>query len=318
MRVEVPENPCCQNKWAACRNASSRSNARGRPAGRDAMLTILEQTPQNRVMERTIQKHVEVDGSWVTVDVYGAANGPAIVVIPGVMADAAGWAAVAHHLEGWQTVAVVNRRGRHPSGPLTSGYDIQTEVGDAEAVLREFSDVRTIFGWSYGGLIALHLANTVTVPHLIAYEPIMAPFGATALPDLKSAHDTGELDRSVEVALGQVTGMPGEVIESLRSDSALWAGLRNVSSPIYSETQSLNDAPAPEEFARGAARIDLIVGERNRGMAPYGTTFDDVTRRTSRGVVHELAGQAHLAHLEAPDHLAALVNHLRITTITTT
>jgi len=265
-------------------------------------------------MERTMQKRVEVDGSWVSVDVYGDVNGPAIVMIPGVMADAAGWAAVAQHLEGWRTVAVINRRGRHPSGPLTNEYDIQTEVRDAQAVLRQFFDVRTLFGWSYGGLISLHLTNTVTVPHLIAYEPIMAPFGAAALPDLKTAHDTGDLDRSVEVALGQVTGMPGEVIESLRSDRALWSGLRDVSSPIYSETQSINDAPSPEEFARGAARIDLIVGKRNRGLAPYGTTFDDVTRRASRGVVHELAGQAHLAHLEAPDRLAALVNQLRITT----
>lgn len=264
-------------------------------------------------MERTTQKRVEVEDSWVTVDVYGEPNGPTIVVIPGVMADAAGWADVAQRLEGWQTVAVVNRRGRNPSGPLTGEYDLRTEVLDAEAVLHEFSDVRTLFGWSYGGLIALHLADTVTVPHLIAYEPIMAPFGAAALPDLRSAHDTGDLDLLVEVALGQVAGMPGTVIESLRSDHALWAGLRDVSSPIYCETQSLNDCLVPKEFGRGASRIDLIVGERNRGQAPYGTSFDDVALRASRGVVRELAGQAHLAHLEAPGLLAAMVNELRTT-----
>lgn len=278
------------------------------------MLTIMHHLIQNAVMEQTIQKHVKVDGSWVTVDVYGDTDGPAIIVLPGVMADAEGWASVARHLEGWQTVAVVNRRGRHPSGPLTDTYDLGTEVRDAEAVLQEFSAVRTLFGWSYGGLILLHLANAITVPHLIAYEPIMAPFGASALPDLKSAHDAGDLDRTVEVALGQVTGMPGPVIQSLRADNAVWAGMRAVSSPLYDETKSLNAAPAPDEFARKAARIDLIVGGRNRGQAPYGTTFDDVGRRTPRGAVHELAGQAHLAHLEAPDRLATLVDHLRITT----
>jgi pimeloyl-ACP methyl ester carboxylesterase len=275
------------------------------------MLTILEQLPQNPNMEQLIQKLVEVDGSWVSVDVHGDPDGPVIVVIPGVMADSAGWAAVARQLKGWRTVAVVNRRGRHPSGPLTDAYDIEAEVRDTEAVLREFSDVRTLFGWSYGGLIALHLANAVTVPQLIAYEPIMAPFGAAALPDLEGAHRTGDLDRIVEIALGQVTGMPGSVIESLRSDTALWVGLREVSSPIYHETRSINDAPLPQEFARKAARIDLIVGERNRGRAPYGTTFDDVARRTPRAAVHQLAGQGHLAHLEAPDELAALVSRLR-------
>nr|WP_221380047.1 alpha/beta hydrolase [Actinoplanes polyasparticus] len=262
-------------------------------------------------MEQTIQKLVDVEGSWVSVDVYGDPDGPAIVVIPGAMADSATWAAVARQLKGWRTVAVVNRRGRHPAGPLTDAYGIQAEMRDTESVLREFSDVRTLFGWSYGGLIALHLANAVTVAHLIAYEPIMAPFGAAALPDLADAHHDGDLDRSVEVALGQVTGMPGPIIESLRSDAALWDGLRKVSSPIYHETRSVNDAPLPQEFARQAARIDLIVGERNRGRAPYGTTFDDVARRTPRAAVHQLAGQAHLAHLEAPGELAALVSRLR-------
>jgi pimeloyl-ACP methyl ester carboxylesterase len=274
------------------------------------MLTILEQMPQNQIMERTIQKLVEVDDSWVNVDVYGDADGPAIIVFPGVMADSAAWAAVARQLKGWRTVAVVNRRGRPPSGPLTDAYDIQAEVRDAETVLRRFSDVRTLFGWSYGGLIALHLANAVTVEHLIAYEPIMAPFGAAALPDLADAHHAGDLDRSVEVALGQVAGMPRPVIESLRSDTVLWAGLRTVSSPIYHETRSINDASQPREFARQAARTDLIVGERNRGRTPYGTTFDDVARRTPHAVVHQLADQAHLAHLEAPDQLAELVSRL--------
>ncbi len=179
------------------------------------MLTILERSTQNLVMERSTQKQVDVPDGWLSVDVYGEADGPAIVVIPGVMADAQGWAAVAQHLTGWQTVAVVNRRGRHPSGPLTREYGLHTEVRDAEAVLREFGDVRTVFGWSYGGLIALHLANKVAVPQVIAYEPIMAPFGAAALPDLRSAHTAGDLDRSVEVALAQVAGTPGEVIESL-------------------------------------------------------------------------------------------------------
>jgi len=276
------------------------------------MLTILEQLTHNLVMEQMIQKRVEVDGSWLTVDVFGDPDGPAIIVIPGVMADAAGWAPVAKRLTGWRTVAVVNRRGRHPSGPLTDTYDLQAEVRDAEAVLREFSDVRTLFGWSYGGLISLHVANNVEVPHLIAYEPIMAPFGAAALPDLRSAHDSGDVDRIIEIALGQVTGMPGTVIESLRANSAVWAGMRSVSSPLYNETQALNDAGESIEFARKAARIDLIVGERNRGRAPYGTTFDDAARRAPRGVVHELAGQAHLAHLEAPDRLAASVSSLRI------
>lgn len=261
-------------------------------------------------MERTIQKQVDVAGSWLTVDVYGASEGPTIVVIPGVMADAAAWSSVAHKLQGWATVAVVNRRGRFPSGPLASDYSLETEVLDAANVLRAFPGARTVFGWSYGGLIALHMANMVSIPHVIAYEPIMAPFGAAALGDLKDARNAGDLDRSVEVALARVTEMPKERIETLRSDAEVWSGLRSLSAPIYEETQALNDAVTPQEFGREATRIDFILGEKNRDRTPYGATFKDVIRRTDRAAIHELAGQAHLAHVEGPEQLAALVSGL--------
>ncbi|MCE0538589.1 alpha/beta hydrolase [Kineosporia rhizophila] len=262
-------------------------------------------------MEQMIQKEIQVNGSWIQVDVYGAPDGPAIVVIPGVMADAAAWGPVAQHLEGWPSIAVVNRRGRVPSGPLTSTYTLETEIEDATAVLRSFCNIQTVLGWSYGGLIALHLADRVPVAHLIAYEPIMAPFGAPALPDLKAADDAQDLDQVAEVALRQVAAMPSEVVGALRSDSGAWSALRELSAPLYQETLAINQAPLPTLLARRADRIDLVVGERNRGQAPYGTTFDDIVRRVPTAAVHELAGQAHLAHLEAPDHLAALVNRLR-------
>jgi len=261
-------------------------------------------------MERTFQKSVAVKGSSVSVDVYGAPDGPALVVIPGAMADAAEWGAVAHGLRAWPTVVVVNRRGRHPSGPLSDRYSLATEIEDAATVLRGVGDVRTLFGWSYGGLIALHLADTVRVPHLIAYEPVMAPFGAQALPDLRRAQDAGDAAASVEAALGKVTGMSADRIESLRAQDAVWARLLRLSAPVYAETLAINEAGQSELLAGMAERVDLVVGGRNRGQAPYGTTFDDVAHRVPGASVHALPGQGHLAHLEAPGLLAALLDEL--------
>lgn len=241
---------------------------------------------------------------------YGDPDAPALVMIPGVMADAAAWGAVARCLNDWQTVVVLNRRGRHPSGPLGDDYTLGTEIGDAAAVLREVSDVRTLFGWSYGGLIALHLANELPVPHLIAYEPVVAPFGSQALPALRRAHEYADGDASVEVALREVTGMAADQISSLRSQDGVWAELRRLGSPIYAETLAINQADQPEALAAAAERVDLIVGGRNRGRAPYGTSFDDVASRIAGAKVHELSGQGHLAHLEAPELLAALLDEL--------
>lgn len=261
-------------------------------------------------MEQSIQKSVQVDGSWVTIDVYGSPDAPALILIPGVLSDAAAWGPVARHLDAWPTVAVVNRRGRHPSGPLTDAYTLTTEINDLAAVVREFADVRTLFGWSYGALIALHLATALPVPQVIAYEPVTAPFGAAALPDLRRAHDA---DALVEVALSQVTGMPTAELAALRADEPVWSGLRRLGTPIYQETLAINEAPQPPLLATRATRVDLIVGESNnaRTRAPYGTSFHDVTRHTPTATIHQLDGQGHLAHLVAPTHLATLVNTLR-------
>jgi pimeloyl-ACP methyl ester carboxylesterase len=261
-------------------------------------------------MEQTTQKLIPVRGGHLTVDIHGEPDGPAVVVIPGVMADAAAWAPVATALSAWPTVVVVNRRGRQGSAPLTSEYSVDLEVEDAVTVLRNLADVRTLFGWSFGALIALHAADDVTVPHLIGYEPIMAPFGFGALPGLRRADADGDHDASVEVALRDVTGMPPEVIADLRAETPVWDELRRLSTPIYAETRAINENPRPAARASRAQRVDLIVGERNQGQAPYGTAFTDVARSLPSATIHVLAGQGHLAHLEAPTELAALVDKI--------
>lgn len=210
----------------------------------------------------------------------------------------------------WSTVAVVNRRGRHPSGALGEGYGLGVEVADAAAVLQGFSEVRTVFGWSYGGLIALELAGVLEIPHVIAYEPVVAPFGAAALPALRAAHEAGDLDGVLESALRRVAGMDEQAVSALRAQHAQWVELRRLSAPLYEETAAIAAASTRGPLATRAARVDLIVGERNQGRAPYGTSFEEVAHRAVRAEVHRLDGQGHLAHLEAPERLAAMMDAL--------
>lgn len=265
-------------------------------------------------MEQTIQKKLPVgEGSWVTVDVYGEADRPGLVVVPGAMADAHAWRHVATALGTWPSVGVVNRRGRAPSGPLTGSYSLRAEVEDLGVVLDTFAGTRALFGWSYGGLIALLAADARPLDHVIAYEPVIRPFGRKALPELKAASENGDRDGVVETVLRQVAGLGADQVAALRADAPGWATLRDLSGPTYAETAAINEAQPPGELARAAARVDLLVGERNRGTAPYGTSFDDVRQRVPRARVHTLPGQGHLAHLEAPAELARLVDALATT-----
>ncbi|MFC8507849.1 alpha/beta fold hydrolase [Streptomyces sp. NPDC057411] len=265
-------------------------------------------------MERTIHKKVPVGGdSWVTVDVYGEPDAPGLVVVPGVMSDAHTWRHVAGAIAAWPSVMVVNRRGRAPSGPLTNAYSLRTEVEDLGAVLDEFGNTRTLFGWSYGGLIALLTANDRPIPQVIAYEPVMQPFGRQALPDLKSAAETRDWDRCVEIVNRQISGFSAGHVEALRDDQHGWAVLRRLSGPLYAELGALDSAPPLDVMARQAGQVDLIIGQCNRGKDPYGTSFDHVRRHVAHAGIHELPGQGHLAHIQAPAELGHLLNSLAAT-----
>ena len=262
-------------------------------------------------MEQTIQKELSVGGdSWVTVDVYGEPHAPGLVVVPGAMSDAYTWRHVATALDAWPSVTVVNRRGRTPSGPLTSTYSLRAEVEDLGVILDEFESTQALFGWSYGGLIALLAANERPMRQVIAYEPVMRPFGSHALPDLNAAEETADWDATVEIVNRQISGFSAAQVEDLRADRHGWAALRRLSGPLYAELAALNAAPPPDEMARQADQVDLIIGQCNHGTAPYGTSFDDVRRRVTRAEVHVLPGQGHLAHIQAPTELGHLLNSL--------
>lgn len=262
-------------------------------------------------MEQTIQKTVKRDdGSWLTVDVYGDPGAPGLVMVPGVMSDAHSWGAVARAITAWPSVAVLNRRGRAPSGPLTADYSLDVEVGDLLAVLEVLGPVKAVFGWSYGGLIALLAAGRHTMEQVIAYEPVGRPFAAEALPALRTAEQAQDWDRSVEIVNRDISGFTADYVAGLREDPAVWEELRRFSEPLAAELTALNAVALPDSLAGEAGRVDLIIGELNRHGEPYGTAFDAVVGRVPGGRVHELAGVGHLAHLEDPAGLGRLLDAL--------
>jgi len=262
-------------------------------------------------MEHVIQKSVQLrDGALLTIEVHGEPNGPTLVVVPGAMSDARAWRQVEQAVTAWPTVAVINRRGRAPSSALPADYSLREEVEDVAEAVEHFSTVGTVFGWSFGGLISLSLAISRPLPHVIAYDPIMRGFAAEQLPALAAADAAGDRDRTVEIVCGQISDMSPEQIAALRVDAAGWETMRRLSTSVLAETAAINEAEVPEQFASLAGRVDLIVGGMHRGLPPYGTSFDDVRVRTPQAAVHELTGHGHMAHLEDPEGLAAVVDSL--------
>ena len=134
------------------------------------------------------------DGTSIAVDRTG--SGPALVFVDGAMCYRASGpsqsmaAALADHF----TVFTYDRRGRGDSSD-TSSYDVQREVDDLEAVIREAGGQALVFGVSSGAALALEAATRgVPITRLALYEaPFIVDDSRSPLPDDFGAH--GPFDR---------------------------------------------------------------------------------------------------------------------------
>jgi pimeloyl-ACP methyl ester carboxylesterase len=98
-------------------------------------------------------------------------EGPSVIVIPGALSMATGYAAFAQKLAEHFTVHTIERRGRGLSGPQGDDYSIVKEREDVLALQQE-TGARLLVGHSYGGLVALEVArNNPVLTKIAVYEP---------------------------------------------------------------------------------------------------------------------------------------------------
>ncbi|WP_020657897.1 alpha/beta fold hydrolase [Amycolatopsis benzoatilytica] len=235
-------------------------------------------------------------------------DGPPIVIVPGVMSDAHAWRPVVSFLTLPNPVVVLNRRGRVPSGPLGPGYSVRTEIDDLHHVLDALGQDVELFGWSFGGLIALEAATERRgLRSVVAYEPVSSPFGTDAIEPLRAAQDAGDLDQAVAIVNRTVSGFSAEYVDALK-ESPVWPALRPLAHPLAEELAALNSHRAAlRRYREIDAPVTLLLGEFNGGKPPYGTAFEVFRQALPQARHLRLPGQGHLAHAEVPDLLA---NHL--------
>ncbi|MGO1975098.1 MAG: alpha/beta fold hydrolase [Propionibacteriaceae bacterium] len=248
-------------------------------------------------------RSIERDG----VDLHGLwrpGAGAPIVVVPGVMADAASFVPVVAAVERPEPVLVVDRRGRSGSGPLGAGYSTETEVADLWAWLDHLGVPVTLVGWSYGATIVLEVAaRDARVLGVVGYEPGLPPFGREALPALRAA----DPERRVEIINREISRVPLERVEALRA-SPVWADLCRLAEPLADELTAANDFEPNPRWAGIAA--ELIIGEHSIGVEPYGPAFDRAADQLPRARTTVLPGHGHLAHVEDPVALGMVITEL--------
>ncbi|WP_299537328.1 alpha/beta fold hydrolase [uncultured Streptomyces sp.] len=256
-------------------------------------------------------KHVEREDISLALT-RRAGSGRPLLIVPGVMADAASWQPVVDALDVAGSVYVLNRRGRRPSSALGPGYSLRTEIEDLGHVLEVIAAEEgarqgvDLFGWSFGGLVALETAaqNLRYVHTLTLYEPVVRPFGDQVLDALREADAAGDLDRAVEIVNRDLSGFSAQYVARLR-ESDTWEVLRPLAAPLLHELTALNEHRADlGAFGALDLPVTLLLGSENEGTVPYGEAFARFASALPRAHVTVMPEQGHLAHAQDPVGLA--------------
>lgn len=236
-------------------------------------------------------------------------EGGTILVVPGGRADAKGWLPFAAALHGSMSIAIFNRQGRAPSDDLRPGSTVSDEVEDVRDILSHLQGPFILFGWSYGGLLAIEAAvGRSDVTSIVLYEPVCRPFAPASVEPISRAVDEGNVDRAVDIVLTEISRAPAEQIAALRSSPA-WDRFKTFAIPAGVELAALNaHDPDFAAYADIEAPLTIIVGALNGDHEVYGTAFKRFLDNLPNATEVALPGQGHLAHIEDPALLAKTVD----------
>lgn len=116
-----------------------------------------------------MERVTSTDGTELAVERSG--SGPPLVCIHGTSATRSAWDGFARELEGMECVRY-DRRGRGGSGDADE-YALAREVEDARSVVEHVGDPDSVsvFGHSFGAIVAFELARETDLRRLVLYEP---------------------------------------------------------------------------------------------------------------------------------------------------
>lgn len=242
------------------------------------------------------------DGTVIAFEKIG--QGPALVMVGGVLGDHMQQAGLAQLLSSDFTVYNIDRRGHGESG-FTAPYAVEREVEDLDALIREAGGSAFVYGTSGLAILCLEAAARGLSPKmkkLAVWEPpyILQGSRPPVPQDYNEQLDLllaeGRRGDMIELWMTQVVGMPSEFVAQLRQ-APFWPAQEAFAHTLVYDTILTGDFSLPtERLARIAVETLVIDG----GTTPWlsqaadavAAVIPDARRSTIAGQPHNVADEA--------------------------
>ncbi len=257
------------------------------------------------------------DGHPLTV--FDEGSGPAVLVVHPGASDAASWEAVVRPLTGDFRVVRFHRRIYAPGADIALPHTMAREAADVLAVAGALDGPALLVGHSSGAIAALEAALLApsAFAGLFLYEPplstrelVAGPAGVRA----RAAIDAGDPVEAMRIHMTDIVRMPAPVVDAMFADAD-----RRAAYTVHAAGQ-IADNEAIDGLGVGCGRyadlrLPVTLLEGDLSPLHLRERLADLAAVLPNARTLTLAGQGHVAHLLAPDTLAALVGEVARATL---
>jgi pimeloyl-ACP methyl ester carboxylesterase len=249
------------------------------------------------------------DGHPVAARATG--SGPCLLVVHPGGGDVTSWDAVADLLNPDFRVVRPQRRIYAPGTTVSLPHSLALETDDILAVTELLEPPIVLIGHSSGAVAALEaaLAKPSAFAGLVLYEPPLPtrePVGGQALVRARTVFEAGDPVEAMRIHLRDIVRFPAAQVDAMLADEPTRTAFA-----AHAAAQ-IADAEAIDALGLGTDRytgLDLptVLIEGDTSPTHLRERLADLAKALPHAEVVTLPGQGHVAHLTAPDLLAATV-----------
>jgi len=248
-----------------------------------------------------MQTVISVDGTRIAYETDG--DGPPLVLLHGSPEMRDSWRALRTHLADRFRLIVPDRRGHGESGDADD-YTLSREIEDLRALDAAIDGKLSVFGHSFGAVVALAAAVDIPLDRLVVYEPpvVAGEYHENLTEELRTLVSDGNRQQAMKRFYQEAAGIPApeqlpiwpegvrfELLETIiRERAAAEAFDATVAGEVETETLLVTGEHSPPHL-RAAVR-----------------TLDEQLPQSHRVELDEVG---HVGTQTAPERVASTVHH---------